>query len=93
MPTSNKVTLSSRPLIELCSEVSRLQQQAEALGLFTGMRNLLTCPHCGLQEDVLIDGRLVTHHGLTQGTLDSGLRFIERNGLFVCPQCGQRIEG
>lgn len=92
MPASNRVTLSSTTLFELCGDVPRLQQQAEALGIFIGMRNLLSCSRCGLQEDVLVDGRLITNQGLSQGTLDSGLRFVELGGLFVCPQCGERIE-
>lgn len=92
MSAPNKATFLSNTLFELCSEIPRLQQQAEALGIFTGMRNLLSCSRCGLREDVLINGHLITNQGLSQGTLDSGLRFVELDGFFVCPQCGERIE-
>ena len=38
------------------------EARARALGLFTGHRELLTCPKCGLLEDILIGGTLVTYH-------------------------------
>ena len=66
-----------------------VQRQARALGIFVDDRELLTCPKCGLTEDVLSDGRLITFSG-SRGP-DSGLRFIEptsADGRYTCPRCG-----
>ena len=66
-----------------------LQRQARALGLFVDDRELLTCPKCGLMEDVLSGGLLVTLYG--SGGPDTGLRFVEptsADGRFTCPRCG-----
>jgi len=68
-----------------------VQRQARALGIFVDDRELLTCPKCGLTEDVLSDGRLITFSG-SRGP-DSGLRFIEptsADGRYTCPRCGGR---
>lgn len=78
----------------LCEQLQRIYQQAEIAGLFIGDRELLDCAHCGLQEDVLIDGRLVTHQADAADATDSGLRFAAADdGNFVCPQCGAVIAG
>ena len=82
---------SLRPAVE---RVLELQAKARDLGLFVGDRDLLRCPQCGLMEDVLIDGRLITcwRDGLGQ---DAGLRFIEHSNLlgrFSCPGCGRDAE-
>jgi hypothetical protein len=78
----------------LCEQLQKIRQQAEIAGLFIGDRELLDCTHCGLQEDVLINGRLVTHQADVAGTTDSGLRFSAADdGNFVCPQCGAVIAG
>ncbi|MBU3910965.1 MAG: hypothetical protein KKD90_00080, partial [Candidatus Omnitrophica bacterium] len=44
----------------LAAKLSTIQKQAEKLGIFTGTRDLLHCKKCGLMEDILCDGRLVT---------------------------------
>lgn len=72
----------------LCGQLKELREQAEAEGLFIGDRELLNCAHCGLQEDVLIDGRLVTYQAGGLNTADTGLRFTAiRGDFFTCPQC------
>jgi len=86
-----------RRLMALAQRVSALNERARELGLFTDDRELLTCPRCGLMEDVLIDGRLVTWRGVGGGQ-DTGLRFVEvEDGSckYVCPQCRTviRLEG
>jgi predicted RNA-binding Zn-ribbon protein involved in translation (DUF1610 family) len=66
-----------------------IERQARALGIFVDDRELLMCPKCGLTEDVLSGGRLVTFDG-SSGP-DTGLRFIEPtsvDGQFTCPRCG-----
>lgn len=47
-------------LFSLGGQLRELEQRAGALGLFTGHRELLECPQCGLCEDVTSDGRLIT---------------------------------
>ena len=80
-------------LIDLCKELHNIKQQAEALGIFTNDRELLTCPKCGLQEDVQADGRLTTFETDSQDFTDSGLRFVETgNGQFSCPRCQTSID-
>ena len=64
------------------------------MGLFIGDRELLDCAHCGLLEDVLIGGRLVTYQAGAVDAADSGLRFAAADDdNFVCPQCGAVIAG
>ena len=66
-----------------------MQEQARRLGLFPNDRDLLACPNCGLTEDVLASGQLITD--VDPGQPDTGLRFIEPttdDGPFVCPACG-----
>ncbi|OGS91834.1 MAG: hypothetical protein A2061_04865 [Gallionellales bacterium GWA2_59_43] len=78
----------------LCEQLQKIHQQAEIACLFIGDRELLDCAHCGLLEDVLIDGRLVTYQADAVDAADSGLRFAAvDDGNFVCPQCGAVIEG
>jgi len=68
--------------------LSTVQRQAEKLGIFTGMRDLLKCTKCGLVEDVLCDGRLVTYYE-EKNRDDSGLRFKHKKGnIYHCPKCG-----
>ena len=78
----------------LCVQLQKIHQQAEIAGLFIGDRELLDCARCGLQEDVLIDGRLATYQADAADAADSGLRFaVADDGNFVCPQCGAVIAG
>ena len=80
-------------LFDLCKELHRIKQHAEALGIFTNDRELLTCPKCGLQEDVQADGRLTTFDKDSEDFTDSGLRFFETgNGQFSCPRCQALID-
>lgn len=72
----------------LCIQLKKLQKQAAAIGLFTGDRELLECTNCGLVEDVLIDGRLVTYRKTARNIDDCSLRFhATENDIFVCPKC------
>lgn len=71
---SQKRTLNN--IRELASQVVALQKHARSMGLFPGDRELLECPKCGLLEDVLMGGKLITYHAGAEGQ-DSGLRFVE----------------
>lgn len=87
-------SMQDAALHALCERLQKIRQQTEIAGLFIGDRELLDCTHCGLQENVLIDGRLVTHQADAANATDSGLRFAAADdGNFVCPQCGAVIAG
>jgi predicted RNA-binding Zn-ribbon protein involved in translation (DUF1610 family) len=81
---------SIEPII---SQLEDIRAKARALGVFTGDRELLACPRCGLLEDVLVDGRLITCRDESLGE-DTGLRFVEAEGTsgrFMCPACGSEV--
>lgn len=80
------------PIIALAQQFAALTNKARALGIFVDDRGLLMCSRCGLMEDVLIGGLLITyHHG--RDPIDTGLRFKESKaeGRFTCPKCGMEI--
>ena len=74
MARSRRIKLSAG-LIKLVRELKSLKAAARKLGLFAEDRELLTCPRCGLQEDVDIRGMLlVTAPGNRH--CDTGLRLL-----------------
>jgi predicted RNA-binding Zn-ribbon protein involved in translation (DUF1610 family) len=83
----------ARSIGRIAQQLVDLKDEARALGIFAGDRDLLTCPKCGLMEDVLVDGTLVTYHE-ENNPKDTGLRFVESTtakGRFNCPECGSKI--
>ena len=79
-------------LRRLAEELESLKRRAKALGVFTNDRELLDCPHCGLMEDVAVDGLLITCRAPDLGR-DTGLRFRKLNAkCFRCPACGERVK-
>ena len=75
----------------LARQLAAQQRRMKAAGLFANDRELLDCPQCGLREDVLISGLLITYcePGFHQ---DTGLRFEELTAdTFRCPSCGQTV--
>ena len=51
-------------------------------------RELLRCDNCGLQEDVIVTGQLITYIS-GAAVSDSGLRFEKAVGdTHACPVCG-----
>jgi hypothetical protein len=80
-------------LLELARQLTQIRQQASALGIFTGDRELLECPSCGLLEDVTAEGLLVTYPNTSEEVNDSGLRFIPADeSSFACPSCGTKVK-
>lgn len=80
-------------LLELARQLAQVRQQASALGIFTGDRELLECPSCGLLEDVTAEGLLVTYPNTSEEVNDSGLRFIPADeSSFACPSCGTKVK-
>jgi hypothetical protein len=93
---SRKGGIVAPELRALAAQLVSVREQARAAGLFTDDRELLTCPGCGLMEDVAFGGQLLTCRAI--GGADTGLRFgAEKSGHFRCPACGalasERAEG
>lgn len=79
---------SLKSLFVLADRLCTVRKQAEKLGIFTGIRDLLKCTKCGLVEDVLCDGQLMTYYE-GEKIEDIGLRFKQKkNGTYNCPKCG-----
>lgn len=88
--TRNKVIALADQITPFIEKLRKIQEQARALGIFPNDRELLVCPRCGLSENVLADGRLITFREPNYND-DTGLRFIEpqpEGGPFICPECG-----
>ena len=80
-------------LTTLTRQLEQVKAQARALGIFTDDRELLECPNCGLLEDVMADGLLVTYPKDSVDPKDCGLRFRPVDETrFACPKCGTRIK-
>lgn len=78
-----------KPVIE---HFQSLRQECIKAGLFMADRQLHTCPSCGLVEDTLVNGVLVTYWPVQDFAPqpDTGLRFVEVGALdLACPACGQ----
>jgi predicted RNA-binding Zn-ribbon protein involved in translation (DUF1610 family) len=75
----------------LARRIAAIREQMHALGMFANDRELLDCPNCGLREDVLISGVLITYREPAFHE-DIGLRFEElTEGTFRCPSCGRTV--
>lgn len=73
----------------LVAQLADIQAQVKAQGGFVGDRDLHQCPACGLMEDVLCGGKLVTYWRETAQPVDTGLRFKEAGAdQLACPGCG-----
>jgi rubredoxin len=82
-------------LFQLASRLVAVQEQARSLGIFVGDRELLECPQCGLMEDVIFTGQLITCRPSAESpdTEDTGLRFEELpQNRFRCPACGSLVQ-
>ena len=74
----------------LAEGLEELRARAREQGIFTNDRELLTCPICGLMEDVIANGVLITDFEENIGQ-DTGMRFAEDGEAperFLCPNCG-----
>jgi len=77
-------------ILGLARQVKELQERAKALGMFVEDRDLLSCPQCGLEEDVTFQGLLIVSKA-SAPEVDTGLRFSEVDAAkhqFRCPACG-----
>jgi hypothetical protein len=90
---------SSSTTVRLSADIGKLicafapvVRRAEASGIFTDCRELLACASCGLRENVLITGQLITYRGEDLES-DTGLRFKEiGKGRFRCPYCQATVK-
>lgn len=84
---------SDASIHELAQRLTVVRETARQLCIFVEDRELLTCPGCGLMEDVSAAGVLLTCRPSSLGN-DTGLRFIETDKTtqrFRCPACGVEI--
>lgn len=80
-------------LLAVAQQLSELHERARELGIFIDDRELLNCVSCGLQEDITIEGRLITHDSEFVDLSNSGLRFQQLDdGRFCCPRCGAHLD-
>lgn len=78
-----------KELKALVAQLADIRAQVKAQGGFVGDRDLHQCPACGLMEDVLFSGKLVTYWRETAQPVDTGLRFKEVGAdRLACPCCG-----
>ena len=88
-PADRGLTETLRPLVQ---EIGRLRDEMRTMGLFDDTRELLECAACGLEEDVLAHGVLITTTSADRMS-DTGLRFKQLSeGVWQCPKCGARVE-
>jgi len=77
----------------LARRLVSIKEKARKVGIFVEDRELLSCPKCGLEEDVASQGLLIVSYPSNTG-IDTGLRFREvKNGSnrFRCPACGEEL--
>jgi hypothetical protein len=73
----------------LADQLVLIRAQILAQGGFLHDRELHQCPACGLMEDVLFSGKLVTYWHQSTDHVDTGLRFKEVGAdQLACPCCG-----
>ena len=81
-------TSDMNDLKALAAQLAAIRAQVKTHGGFVGDRELHQCPACGLMEDVLYGGKLVTYWHQTSNPLDTGLRFKEvGTSQLACPFC------
>ena len=73
----------------MAEQLVLIRAQILAESGFLHDRELHQCPACGLMEDVLFSGKLVTCWQQTTEPVDTGLRFKEAGAdQLACPCCG-----
>ena len=73
----------------LVAQLAKIRAQVKAQGGIGADRDLHQCPACGLMEDVLYGGKLVTCWRQSAQPVDTGLRFKEVGAdQLACPGCG-----
>jgi hypothetical protein len=66
------------------------QAIAKQHGLFLNDRELVSCPQCGLTEDIAFSGKLFTYYKDDPDFKETGLQFVSLDGnaeYLKCPVC------
>jgi hypothetical protein len=71
-PMSDPIDM--KELKALAAQLNAIRAQVKAQGGFAGDRELHQCPGCGLMEDMLFNGKLVTYWRTSAQPVDTGLR-------------------
>jgi hypothetical protein len=75
-------------LYSMTEAINELNLNLTVLGIFDHSRELLSCPACGLFEELSAKGRLITAESDYPG-IDTGLRFVKtEESEWECPDCG-----
>ena len=75
-------------LYSMAEAISELGVKLTTSGGFDHSRELLSCPACGLLEDVTFEGMLITAESDYPG-IDTGLKFTKTGeNELECPDCG-----
>ncbi len=88
-----KKTENDAEIHALAKRIVSMKEKARKLGMFVEDRELLSCPKCGLEEDVASQGFLIASYP-SNTSIDSGLRFKEVKNCsnrFRCPACGMEF--
>ena len=91
-PNYKKLVLDLKPLV---TEIVSLQRDKKAAGLFADDRELLECPRCRLQEDLIPGGKLIRGDPNPLG-VDTGLCIPSTDSkefLWCCSRCGAEFAG
>jgi hypothetical protein len=87
-PNVKKHSPKDERLYSMTEAINELNLKLTELGGFDHSRELLTCPACGLFEDVTFEGRLITAEPVDP-KIDTGLRFVKvSDEEWECPDCG-----
>ena len=75
-------------LYSMSEAINELNLHLPTLGGFDHSRELLSCPACGMFEDLTDKGKLITAEADYPAD-DTGLRFTKIDeGVWECPDCG-----
>lgn len=80
----------SKEMHRLARALIKIKAEAKKLGLFAEDRDWISCPQCGLEEDVAFGGKLLVTAPANRA-VDTGLRFtlVKKDGdMWRCPGCG-----
>ncbi len=84
-----KKTENDAEIHALAKRIVSMKEKAKKLGMFVEDREPISCPKCGLEEDIASQGLLIVSYP-SNTSIDSGLRFEEGkdcSNRFRCPVC------
>lgn len=77
-------------LHEVGARFHELNEMANKHGIFLYDRETVSCPQCGLTEDIAFSGKLFTYYKDDLEFKETGFQFIPLDGnaeCFKCPVC------